>query len=284
MKFIADLHIHSRFSRATSRSLTPESLSLWGQKKGIKVIGTGDFTHPEWVPELKEKLEESETGLFRLRPEFAKEIEGDIPQSCASQTLFILSGEISCIYKKDGRTRKIHHLILMPDFESVEKFNRALDRVGNIKSDGRPILGLDSKILLDMMLNASERAFLIPAHVWTPWFSLFGSKSGFDAIEECFEDLTPHIHALETGLSSDPPMNRLLSALDKYLLVSNSDAHSPSKLGREANIFDTAADYDSMIRAMTEKKGFEGTIEFLSRRGEISYGRPQEVQHDASPP
>ena len=267
MKFIADLHIHSRFSRATSRSLTPESLSLWGQKKGIRVIGTGDFTHPEWVPELKEKLEGSETGLFSLKPEYAKEIEGDIPQSCASQTLFILSGEISCIYKKDGRTRKIHHLILMPDFESVEKFNRALDRVGNIKSDGRPILGLDSKILLEMMLDTSERAFLIPAHVWTPWFSLFGSKSGFDAIEECFEDLTPHIHALETGLSSDPPMNRLLSALDKYLLVSNSDAHSPSKLGREANIFDTDADYDSMIRAMTDKKGFEGTIEFYPEEG-----------------
>lgn len=267
MKFIADLHIHSRFSRATSRSLTPEALSLWGQKKGIKVIGTGDFTHPEWVPELKEKLEESEKGLFSLRPEYAKEIREDVPSSCASQSLFILSGEISCIYKKDGKTRKIHHLILMPDFDSVDKFNKALDRIGNIKSDGRPILGLDSKILLEMMLEASDRGFFIPAHVWTPWFSLFGSKSGFDAIEECFEDLTPHIHALETGLSSDPPMNRLLSALDKYLLVSNSDAHSPSKLGREANIFNTNPDYDSMIQAMSSKKGFEGTIEFFPEEG-----------------
>ena len=267
MKFIADLHIHSRFSRATSRSLNPESLSLWGQKKGIKVIGTGDFTHPEWVPELRERLEESETGLFSLKPDYAKAVEKDLPPGCISKTLFILSGEISCIYKKDGRTRKIHHLILMPDFESVDRFNRALDRVGNITSDGRPILGLDSKVLLEMMLEASDRAFLIPAHVWTPWFSLFGSKSGFDAIEECFEDLTPHIHALETGLSSDPPMNRLLSALDRYTLVSNSDAHSPSKLGREANIFNTGPDYDSMIRALKEKQGFEGTIEFYPEEG-----------------
>lgn len=267
MKFIADLHIHSRFSRATSRTLTPESLSLWGQKKGIKVIGTGDFTHPEWVRELKEKFTESENGLFSLKPEYDKEIEGEVPSSCISKTLFILSGEISCIYKKNGKTRKIHHLILMPDFDSVDRFNRALDRIGNITSDGRPILGLDSRILLEMMLEANENAFLIPAHVWTPWFSLFGSRSGFDDIEECFEDLTPHIHALETGLSSDPPMNRFLSALDKYLLVSNSDAHSPSKLGREANIFNTGISYDSMIKAMVEKTGFEGTIEFYPEEG-----------------
>ena len=267
MKFIADLHIHSRFSRATSRTLTPEALALWGQKKGIKVIGTGDFTHPEWIKELKEKFEESEDGLFSLKPEYEKEIKGKVPSSCISKTLFILSGEISCIYKKDGKTRKIHHLILMPGFDSVDKLNRALDRIGNITSDGRPILGLDSKILLEMVLEASEKAFLIPAHVWTPWFSLFGSKSGFDEIEECFEDLTPQIHALETGLSSDPPMNRLLSALDKYLLVSNSDAHSPSKLGREANIFNTSPDYHGMIRAMIEKKGFEGTVEFYPEEG-----------------
>jgi len=267
MKFIADLHIHSRFSRATSKTLTPEALSLWGQKKGIKVIGTGDFTHPDWVLELKKKFEESENGLFRLKSEYTRKIESDVPSSCVSETLFILSGEISCIYKKNGKTRKIHHLILMPDFDSVDKFNRALDKIGNITSDGRPILGLDSKILLERMLEASEKSFLIPAHIWTPWFSLFGSKSGFDDIEECFEDLTPHIHALETGLSSDPPMNRLLSALDKYTLVSNSDAHSPSKLGREANIFNTHPDYDSMIKAMIKKDGFEGTIEFYPEEG-----------------
>ncbi|NLA74552.1 MAG: hypothetical protein GX846_03605 [Deltaproteobacteria bacterium] len=267
MRFIADLHVHSRFSRATSKTLTPESLSLWGRKKGIRVIGTGDLTHPEWLKGLKEMLEEADTGLFRLRREYEKEIRATAPPGCISEPLFILSGEISSIYKKDGKTRKIHHLILMPGFDAAERFNRALEQVGNIRSDGRPILGLDSKILLEMVLEADERAFFIPAHIWTPWFSLFGSKSGFDAIEECYEELTPHIYALETGLSSDPPMNRLLSALDKYTLVSNSDAHSPSKLGREANIFNTGLDYDSMIQAMKHKKGFEGTIEFYPEEG-----------------
>ncbi len=179
----------------------------------------------------------------------------------------MLSGEISCIYKKGGQTRKIHHLILMPDFESAIRFNRALDRIGNITSDGRPILGLDSRDLLELALEASDRMFFIPAHIWTPWFSLFGSKSGFNEIEECFGDLTSHIHALETGLSSDPSMNRLLSSLDRYLLVSNSDAHSPSKLGREANIFDTGLDYNSMINAMASRRGFEGTIEFYPEEG-----------------
>ncbi|MBN2062820.1 MAG: UvrD-helicase domain-containing protein, partial [Deltaproteobacteria bacterium] len=267
MKFIADLHIHSHFSRATSRTLDPENLTLWAQKKGITIIGTGDFTHPEWVKELEGKLIEAEKGLYRLKPEYAKYLEDEIPGSCKNTMRFLLTSEISCIYKRGGKTRKIHNLILMPDLESVKKLNRNLDRIGNINSDGRPILGLDSRDLLDMVLEGNERAFFIPAHIWTPWFSLFGSKSGFDAIEECFGDLTPHIHALETGLSSDPPMNRLLSSLDKYLLVSNSDAHSPSKLGREANIFDTELDYDHIVNAMITKKGFVGTIEFYPEEG-----------------
>jgi DNA helicase II / ATP-dependent DNA helicase PcrA len=267
MKFIADLHIHSHFSRATSGDLDPEHLSLWAQKKGITVVGTGDFTHPGWIAELQEKLVESGNGLYQLKPELEKAIEKDVPASCKNPPKFLLSGEISCIYKKGDQTRKLHHLILMPDFEAAMKLNKALERIGNIKSDGRPILGLDSKILLEMVLEASDKAFFIPAHIWTPWFSLFGSKSGFDDIEECFEDLTPHIHALETGLSSDPPMNRLLSSLDRYVLVSNSDAHSPSKLGREANIFDTELDYDKMIDAMVSKEGFEGTIEFYPEEG-----------------
>jgi len=267
MRFIADLHIHSHFSRATSRNLDPENLTLWAQKKGITVIGTGDFTHPGWMEELREKLVEAESGLYRLRPDLEEVIGKEIPESCRRQVRFLLSGEISCIYKRGGKTRKIHHLILMPDFESVTRLNKNLDRVGNITSDGRPILGLDSKNLMEIILEASDRAFFIPAHVWTPWFSLFGSKSGFDAIEECFEDLTPHIHALETGLSSDPPMNRLLSALDDYLLVSNSDAHSPSKLGREANIFDTELDYGQILEAMISREGFEGTIEFYPEEG-----------------
>ncbi|MEE4354618.1 MAG: UvrD-helicase domain-containing protein [Desulfatiglans sp.] len=267
MKFIADLHIHSRFSRATSKTLDPENLFLWAQKKGIAVVGTGDFTHPGWFAELTEKLVEAETGLFKLRPDLEKEVTAQVPDSCRKPVRFLLSGEISCIYKKNSKSRKIHHLFLMPDMASVSAFNKQLDRIGNIKSDGRPILGLDSRDLLEIALEASDQAFLIPAHVWTPWFSLFGSKSGFDTLEECFEDLSGHIHALETGLSSDPPMNRLLSELDKYLLVSNSDAHSPGKLGREANLFNTDMDYSSMVRAMTDGQGFDGTIEFFPEEG-----------------
>lgn len=267
MRFIADLHIHSRFSRATARNLNPENLAVWAQKKGISVIGTGDFTHPEWITELQEKLVEKENGLYGLAPNPEKAIQSEIPESCQRSVRFMLSSEISCIYKRDGKTRKLHHLILMPDFESAIKLNQHLDRIGNIKSDGRPILGLDSRDLLETVLEASDQAFFIPAHIWTPWFSVFGSKSGFDTLEECFGDLVQYIHALETGLSSDPPMNRLLSALDGYTLVSNSDAHSASKLGREANIFDTDLNYDAMIRAMTTTDGFQGTIEFYPEEG-----------------
>ncbi|MFC1867886.1 UvrD-helicase domain-containing protein [Thermodesulfobacteriota bacterium] len=267
MRFIADLHIHSHFSRATSPTLDPEHLTMWAKKKGITVIGTGDFTHPGWLTELREKLIEAEEGLYRLRPERERLIEKEVPASCKRITRFLLSGEISCIYKRGGKTRKVHNLILMPDFDSVVRLNKGLDRIGNIESDGRPILGLDSRDLLEMVLEASDRAFFIPAHAWTPWFSVFGSKSGFDAMEECFGDLTPHIHALETGLSSDPPMNRLLSSLDDYLLVSNSDAHSPQKLGREANIFNTGLDYEQILEAMINKDGFKGTIEFYPEEG-----------------
>ncbi|HIC85972.1 MAG TPA: DNA helicase UvrD, partial [Desulfobacterales bacterium] len=213
MKFIADLHIHSHFSRATSKELVPEKLHLWAQKKGIKVVGTGDLTHPGWIKELKEKLRPAEEGLYSLDLELVRQVNQLLPSICQSEIRFMLTGEISCIYKKGGKVRKIHHLVLMPDFEAVERLNRRLERIGNIVSDGRPILGLDSRDLLEMVLDCDERAFFIPAHIWTPWFSLFGSKSGFDSIEECFEDLTRYIYALETGLSSDPPMNRRLSHL-----------------------------------------------------------------------
>jgi len=268
MKFVADLHIHSRFSRATSKTLDPEHLFLWSQKKGVIVVGTGDCTHPGWVSELRDKLTEAPgEGLYQLRPDLQQMVNETVPPACRGPVRFLLSGEISCIYKKDGRTRKLHHLILMPNMDAVDRLNRRLDRIGNIASDGRPILGLDSKDLLEITLEASEMAFFIPAHIWTPWFSLFGSKSGFDTIEACFEDLTPHIHALETGLSSDPPMNRRLSALDPYLLVSNSDAHSPAKLGREANLFDTELDYAHIIQAMKTGSGFSGTIEFFPEEG-----------------
>ncbi|RJR53647.1 MAG: AAA family ATPase [Desulfobacteraceae bacterium] len=267
MQFIADLHIHSHYSRATSRDLVPQKLALWAQKKGIQLLGTGDFTHPGWFAELKENLVEAEQGLFRLKHSLENDVEKELPRSCRLTPRFILSGELSCIYKRGGKTRKVHHLILMPDFDSLEKFNKSLARIGNIRSDGRPILGLDSKNLLEMALEASDRAFFIPAHIWTPWFSLFGSKSGFDAMEECFDDLTSHIHALETGLSSDPAMNGLFSELDQYVLVSNSDAHSPQKLGREANLFSTDLGYDRIIEAMTGGEGFTGTIEFFPEEG-----------------
>ncbi|MBN1276407.1 MAG: DNA helicase UvrD [Deltaproteobacteria bacterium] len=267
MKFIADLHIHSHYSRATSRSLDPENLSVWAQKKGIKVIGTGDITHPGWIAELREKLVPEETGLFKLKPDLQNAVDSILPSSCLNPPRFLLSGEISCIYKKNGKTRKTHHLILMPDMDSALKFNERLGRIGNISSDGRPILGLDSRDLLEITLEVSDRAFFVPAHVWTPWFSVFGSKSGFDTLEECFEDLAGHIYALETGLSSDPPMNRHLSGLDRYLLISNSDAHSPNKLGREANIFDTVLEYDRIIQAMKDGQGFIGTIEFFPEEG-----------------
>ncbi|MCP4683150.1 MAG: UvrD-helicase domain-containing protein, partial [Desulfobacterales bacterium] len=267
MKFIADLHIHSHFSRATSKTLDPEHLSLWAQKKGISLIGTGDFTHPGWISELQDKLVKADNGIYKLKPALQKTVDSQVPPSCLRPTRFLLSGEISCIYKKNGKTRKIHNLVLLPDIASVLKLNERLDRIGNIHSDGRPILGLDARDLLEIVLETSDKAFFIPAHIWTPWFSLFGSKSGFDTLEECFEDLKGHIHALETGLSSDPPMNRCLSSLDKYLLVSNSDAHSPGKLGREANIFDTEMDYKKIIRAMMDGNGFLGTIEFFPEEG-----------------
>lgn len=267
MKFIADLHIHSHFSRATSRDLTPMDLAFWAQRKGIAVLGTGDFTHPGWITELRENLVEAENGLFRLAPELEQQVDARLPPSCRASIRFVLSGEISCIYKRGGKTRKVHNLILLPDFGTVERLNDRLGRIGNLHSDGRPILGLDSRDLLEIVLGVSDRSFFIPAHIWTPWFSLFGSKSGFDLIEECFADLTPHIHALETGLSSDPSMNRLLSALDPYVLVSNSDAHSCAKLGREANLFETDLDYDCLRKAMTGQNGFLGTIEFFPEEG-----------------
>jgi DNA helicase-2/ATP-dependent DNA helicase PcrA len=271
MSFIADLHIHSHFSRATSEDLIPEDLSFWAQKKGIALIGTGDLTHPGWVEELREKLVEAENGLYRLRPDLEKAVEEQVSPSCKAPTRFVLSGEISCIYKRGDRIRKIHNLVLLPDLKAVQKLNSRLQRIGNIVSDGRPILGLDSRDLLEILLEVSDRAFFIPAHIWTPWFSLFGSKSGFDSIQECFGDLASHIHALETGLSSDPPMNRLLSSLDNYLLVSNSDAHSAARLGREANIFDVPFDYDLVVRAMTQKNGFEGTVEFFPEEGKYHF-------------
>ncbi len=268
MRFIADLHIHSKYSRATSKDMSPESIWKWAQLKGITVIGTGDFTHPKWLNELKEKLDPAGNGLFRLKKEF---LSDDIPDSCKADVYFLLSAEISCIYSKNGKTRKIHSIIFAPDFSDAATINSALSKIGNLHSDGRPILGLDAKKLLGIVLDSSPDAMLVPAHAWTPHFSVFGAVSGFDSLDECFEELTPHIYAIETGLSSDPAMNWRLSALDRITLISNSDAHSPAKIGREANIFDTEISYNPIMDALKTKKGFRGTIEFFPEEGKYHH-------------
>lgn len=268
MRFIADLHIHSKYSRATSKEMSPESIWKWAQLKGISVIGTGDFTHPEWFRELNEKLEPAGNGLLSLKKDFRPE---GIPESCRADVSFLLSAEISSIYKKNGKTRKVHSIVFAPDFASAAKINLALSNIGNIKSDGRPILGLDARELLKTVIESSPNAVVVPAHAWTPHFSVFGAVSGFDSLEECYEELTPHIFAIETGLSSDPPMNWRLSALDRITLISNSDAHSPAKIGREANIFDTDKSYKAMIKAMKTKKGFSGTVEFFPEEGKYHF-------------
>jgi uncharacterized protein (TIGR00375 family) len=268
MPFIADLHIHSKYSRATSKEMSPESIWKWAQLKGITVIGTGDFTHPQWLKELQEKLEPTGNDLFTLKKKLQRD---DVPESCRSDVFYLLTAEISCIYSKNGKTRKVHSIVFVPEFSDALKINRALSNIGNLHSDGRPILGLDARKLLQIVMDASPDAMLVPAHAWTPHFSVFGAASGFDSLEECYEELSPHIHAIETGLSSDPLMNWRLSALDTITLISNSDAHSPAKIGREANIFDTEISYDSMMNALKTKKGFNGTIEFFPEEGKYHY-------------
>ena len=268
MKIIADLHIHSRFSMATSKEGTPENLDFWARKKGISLIGTGDFTHPVWREELKERLVSEGNGLYRLRDAYVKEESRKFP---GEGTRFVVSGEISSIYKKNGKTRKIHNVILLPSLEAADAMAQRLEKIGNIHSDGRPILGLDSHDLLEMMLDVCPEGILIPAHIWTPHFSVLGAKSGFDSVEECFEELAPYIHALETGLSSDPAMNWRISKLDRYQLVSNSDAHSPSKLGREANLLDIDCSYEGLYRAIQTGEGLEGTVEFFPEEGKYHF-------------
>lgn len=268
MKMIADLHIHSRFSMATSKEGTPENLDFWARKKGISLIGTGDFTHPVWREELKERLVSEGNGLYRLRDAYVKEESRKFP---GEGTRFVVSGEISSIYKKNGKTRKVHNVILLPSLEAADAMAQRLEKIGNIHSDGRPILGLDSHDLLEMMLDVCPEGILIPAHIWTPHFSVLGAKSGFDSVEECFGELTPYVHALETGLSSDPAMNWRVSKLDRYQLVSNSDAHSPSKLGREANLLDIDCSYEGLYRAIQTGDGLKGTVEFFPEEGKYHF-------------
>ena len=268
MPLVADLHIHSKYSRACSKQLDLPHINKWCQIKGIDLVGTSDFTHPSWFKDLFNQLEESDTGIYKLKDKYIDEAKVDVPEACKRDVRFILSSEISLIYKKGDKCRKVHHVVLAPNIETVAKINKKLEKIGNIHSDGRPILGLDSKELLKILLDISKDIQLIPAHVWTPHFSIFGSKSGFDTVEECFEELSDHICALETGLSSDPPMNWRLSQNDKYVLISSSDAHSCEKLGREATIFDTKCKYPEILNALrNDHKKVLGTYEFFPQEG-----------------
>ena len=256
MKFVADFHIHSKYSRATSPDMNIKTLSEYAKLKGISLLGTGDFTHYLWLEELKNTLKDSGNGLFEY-----------------NGVNFMLTGEISSIYSKNGKVRKVHSVIFVPSFDIADKINSALSGRGNITSDGRPILGIDVKDLAELLFGISKDIFLVPGHIWTPWFSLFGSKSGFDSIEECFEEYTKDIYALETGLSSDPAMNWQWSKLDRFSLISNSDSHSPQKIGREANVFDTEISYKAILDVLKkkDKKKFLYTIEFFPEEGKYHY-------------
>jgi uncharacterized protein (TIGR00375 family) len=273
MKLVADLHIHSHYSRATSKHLDFEHLYRWAQIKGVDIVGSGDLSHPGWLQEMRDKLEPAEDGLFKLKDELAAAMDAEVPPACRAPVRFLLTGEISNIYKRHGKVRKVHNVVFAPSLDAVARFQARLEQIGNIRSDGRPILGLDSRDLLEIVLETDDRCHLIPAHIWTPWFSMLGSKSGFDTVEECFGDLTDHIFALETGLSSDPPMNWRVSNLDRYTLVSNSDAHSPPKLAREATLFDAERTYDALFQAMKsgDPATFKGTIEFFPEEGKYHH-------------
>ncbi len=256
MEFVADFHIHSKYSRATSSEMNVEALSSWAKTKGIKLLGTGDWTHPLWLAELKEKLTPAGKGLFEY-----------------NGTFFILTVEVYNLFYRNGKAKSIHNIIFAPDFKTADEINKALKSAGDLRIDGRPILKMDPSSLVKTILGINSRCLIVPAHVWTPHFSLFGSNSGFDSIEECFEDQTRNIHCLETGLSSDPAMNWRWSALDRFSLISNSDSHSPRKIGREANVFNAELDYDEIITALKEKdsKKFLYTVEFFPEEGKYHY-------------
>ncbi|MFO7868912.1 MAG: endonuclease Q family protein [Bacteroidales bacterium] len=269
-QFIADFHIHSKYSLATSKKLVPEWLDYWARVKGIKIVGTGDCTHPEWLSILEQQLEKADKGTYTLKHKY-KQTENWVEDSSPR---FILTTEISTIYKKAGKTRKVHTVFFFPDFDTARTVqNRLEKRNFNIRSDGRPIIGLDARDLVEMCMDVSEDIICMPAHIWTPWFSALGAKSGFDSIEECYGDMAHHISAIETGLSSDVPMNFMCRFLDSYALLSNSDAHSPDKLGRNANIFDCNPDYYSIKQALEDKNGktFVGTIDMYPQEGKYHY-------------
>ena len=292
MRIIADFHIHSKYSRATSKNMDLPHISQWAKNKGIDLIGTGDFTHPLWLGQIKQELIENGSGLLSgkntIEP-YQHHLGGD-----TNGPRFILTGEVSSIYTQGGKVRKVHTIIFVPDIKTAAKINNRLTGIGNLYSDGRPILGLSAKDLAKIILNINPQSLIVPAHAWTPWFSIFGSNSGFDSIEECYEELAYNIYSIETGLSSDPEMNWRLSALDKITLISNSDAHSPANLGREANVFEIEngkLTYNEIADIIKNKdpKRFLYTIEFYPEEGKYHFdghrncnvvANPFETQYD----
>jgi len=257
MEFIADFHIHSKYSRATSRDMDVKHLAEWAKLKGITLMGTGDFTHHLWLEELRNNLEDCGNGLYKFQG-----------------INFILTAEISSIYSKKGKCYRVHNLVFAPSFKAVDKINQALSgRGANLSSDGRPIVGIDAEEIARIVFDIDENCMVVPGHMFTPWFSLFGSMSGFDKIVDCFEKQAPKIFAGETGLSSDPKMCWRLSQLDRITLISNSDAHSPQKIGREANVFDCELDYKTIREVLKtkDKKRFLYTIEFFPEEGKYHY-------------
>jgi len=266
MKFIADFHVHSKYSRATSKDMDVENMARWANLKGVSLLGTGDFTHPFYFAELKQKLQPLGNGLFTLKKEFKK-------NNSQSEIYFMLTTEVSNMFQQGGGSRRIHTMIFAPSFGIVEKINEELSQLGKLSSDGRPIFGFPAKELVEIITDVSDECFIVPAHAWTPWFSVFGANSGFDSIEECFEEQTKHISCIETGLSSDPQMNWRWSKLDKIALISNSDAHSPNRIGREANVFDGEMSFKEIVKAIRtkDKNKFLSTIEFFPEEGKYHY-------------
>ncbi len=269
MELLTDFHVHSRYAHGTSKFSTLEGLYEWGKLKGINIIGTGDFTHPTWFAELQDKLVPDGHGLYQLRRDIAHEIEMRLPESVRGTLIrFVPTVEIATIYSKGGRVRKIHQLIVMPDLQHAHELIIRLSKIGNLSADGRPIVGMDAKELLRMSLDITPKSLYIPAHIWTPWFGLFGSKSGFDSLAEAYEELTPQVRAIETGLSSDPAMNAHIRSLNGLAITSHSDSHSPQKLGREATVLNCKPEYNDIINAFkTNDARLTGTIEFFPQEG-----------------
>jgi DNA helicase-2/ATP-dependent DNA helicase PcrA len=267
MSFYADLHLHSRYARATSRNADLAELARWARRKGVTVLGTGDFTHPAWFQELEQGLEPAEPGLFRLRDGLDRDVLERLPPSCHGPLRFLLAVEVSTAFHRDGRARRMHHLLYVPDLQAAATLNDRLGRSGNLTEDGRPTLAMDASDLLAATLDSGDGAYLVPAHIWTPWVGVLSATTGFDAIEDCYGELARHIFAVETGLSADPPMCWRVSALDRYRIVSYSDAHAPSRLGREATELDTELDYFAIRRALESGEGFQGTVELFPEAG-----------------